>query len=50
MILMILRVFRARQGLYKDLAGHLKEGFTLGVIDNALEAEGFDPDVLQLLL
>ena len=33
----------------KDLAGHLKEGFTLGVIDNALEAEGFDPDVSSAL-
>ena len=33
----------------KDLAGRLKEGFTLGVIDNALEAEGFDPDVSSAL-
>ena len=27
------------------LTGKLKEGFTLGVIENALSAEGFDPEV-----
>ncbi len=29
--------------------GKLKEGFTLGVIDNALDHEGFDPEVSQAL-
>ncbi len=33
----------------KNLTGKLKEGFTLGVIENALEAEGFDREVYQLL-
>ncbi len=33
----------------KHLTGKLKEGFTLGVIENALEAEGFDPEVYALL-
>lgn len=31
----------------KELTGKLKEGFTLGVIDNALEAEGFSSEVYQ---
>ena len=33
----------------RHLTGKLKEGFTLGVIENALEAEGFDPETYQLL-
>jgi aspartyl-tRNA(Asn)/glutamyl-tRNA(Gln) amidotransferase subunit A len=33
----------------KNLTGKLKEGFTLGVIDNALSTQGFDPEVLKLL-
>jgi len=33
------------QDYTKTLTGKLKEGFTLGVIDNALEAEGLDPEV-----
>lgn len=39
----------ASQDYTKKLTGKLKEGFTLGVIDNALEAEGFDPEVYALL-
>ena len=39
----------APQDYTKQLTGKLKEGFTLGVIDNALEAEGFDPEVYALL-
>jgi aspartyl-tRNA(Asn)/glutamyl-tRNA(Gln) amidotransferase subunit A len=31
------------------LTGTLKEGFTLGIIDNALEAEGFDSEVHTVL-
>ncbi len=33
------------QDYTKYLTGKLKEGFTLGVIDNALEAQGFDEEV-----
>ncbi len=33
----------------QQLTGKLKEGFTLGVIDNALEAQGMDPEVYNLL-
>lgn len=33
----------------QHLSRSLKDNFTLGVIDNALEAEGFDPEVYQLL-
>ena len=33
----------------KNLNGKLKEGFTLGIIDNALQSEGFDPEVQQAL-
>lgn len=29
----------------RGLTGKLKEGFTLGIIDNALSADGFDPEV-----
>jgi aspartyl-tRNA(Asn)/glutamyl-tRNA(Gln) amidotransferase subunit A len=31
------------------LTGKLKDGFTLGVIENALDREGFDPEVSQAL-
>lgn len=37
------------QDYTKTLNGKLKEGFTLGVIDNALEAEGLDSEVYNLL-
>lgn len=37
------------QDYTKNLTGRLKEGFTLGVIDNALEAEGFDLEVSAAL-
>ena len=37
------------QDYTKHLTGKLKDGFTLGVIENALEAEGFDPEVYALL-
>ncbi len=33
------------QDFTRNLTGKLKENFTLGVIVNAMEAEGFDPDV-----
>lgn len=33
----------------KSLTGKLKEGLTIGVIDNALNREGIDPEVQQLL-
>jgi aspartyl-tRNA(Asn)/glutamyl-tRNA(Gln) amidotransferase subunit A len=33
----------------QQLTGRLKEGFTLGVINNALEAEGIDPEVSAAL-
>ena len=29
----------------RNLTGKLKEGFTLGIIDNALEADGFNPEI-----
>ncbi len=32
-----------------NLTGKLKEGFTLGIIDNALTTDGFDPEVLKKL-
>ena len=31
----------------RNLTGKLKEGFTLGVLDNELETEGFDPEMRQ---
>lgn len=34
----------------KDLTGKIKPGLKIGVIDNALEAEGFDPEVKKLML
>jgi len=33
----------------KNLTGKLKEGFTLGIVENALQSEGFDPEVQQAL-
>lgn len=33
----------------RTLTGKLKEGFTLGIIDNALESEGFDKEVMSAL-
>ncbi len=39
----------APQDYTRDLTGKLKENFTLGVIENTLEAEGFDPHVQDLL-
>lgn len=33
----------------QQLTGKLKPGFTLGIVENALEAEGFDPDVYKAL-
>jgi len=38
-----------KQDYTKTLTGKLKNGFTLGVIDNALEAEGVDTEVYNLL-
>lgn len=37
------------QDYTRNLSGKLKEGFTLGVVVNATEAEGFDPDVSAAL-
>ncbi len=37
------------QDYTKHLTGKLKEGFTLGVIDNALEAQGFNEEVYAAL-
>ena len=37
------------QDYTKNLTGRLKEGFTLGILENALEAEGFDPEVSAAL-
>ncbi len=37
------------QDYTKNLTGKLKEGFTLGVIDNTLDVEGFDPNVSAAL-
>lgn len=31
----------------RNLTGKLKEGFTLGIVENALQTDGFDPEVLQ---
>lgn len=40
---------RSAHDYTRQLDGKLKDGFTLGVIDNALEAEGFDEDVYKAL-
>lgn len=38
-----------KQDYTKALTGKLKEGFTLGIVENALEAEGCDPEIYELL-
>jgi aspartyl-tRNA(Asn)/glutamyl-tRNA(Gln) amidotransferase subunit A len=33
----------------KDLTGKIKPGLKIGIIDNAIEAEGFDPEVKKIM-